>query len=705
MEWYKGVWCVTMDELTRDDRTEATNLDYLAPILSKANYDAYVKRGKLSVARRGGGASCPALIDYKSLPEDIRKKVDMKYPDMEAMQSRADKASYKVFREAYVEDMKAYSYYIDRLNELKTETTNERLTKLAKEYAVNASVIQAVLRLKREATLYRKVRQGRKTSWAEMSEAIRFYKEEYGHTLGLSPARFAQWVRRYESEGYGVLISKKFGNMNTLKASVQVEKLLMELAYDKHRPYDRTVWEWYCAFLRGEMSYYNKTTGEMYDPADYPDLSEKTVNEILKTRLNQARLSKRHDALHDYKTGLRPYNKREKPKYSLSMVSLDDKDFGIKIHWTKEMEVQDRGRKVMKPVKVVTALKAYICYDVASECAIGWAFSGEKDTDIFERCIRSMYCNLLAWGLGQPYEAQVENHIVSLYKEGMMKSGTLFPEVSFAGAENSQEKYAEHYNRMLKYQFEKYMVDIAIGRPHAKTSANRTKGFTAHRDKEGNICVKDFAEACRLYDSIIEAYNNAPHSKQKLYKGLSRKDALLQCVHPEIQPINLVQMARWAGYATKTSVVRGMLRANYMDYSVSPEAQERLKGRKGRVTAHYLPDEAGEVNEVYLFQEDVFLEVCPRIVPYQVSKLERTAEDMRKLGRQQARVRAWDKAVEQFTPEGLGNVEADTLAEIEASEVQIVPPLPKQKEDSWDSLADDWANLSQDYAKRAIADL
>lgn len=703
MEWYKGVWCVTVEELTCDARSESAPFEYLAPILTRGNYDILVRRKKLQVLRAGKGKGNYALIDYKSLPEDIRKKVDMKYPDIEAMQARADKASYKVFREAYMEDMKAYSYYIGRLNDMEARLTNQRLTELAKEYTTNASVIQAVVRLRKENTLYRKVRQGRKTSWAEMSEAIRFYKEEYGHTLGLSPARFTQWVRRYESEGYDALISKKFGNMNTLKVSIQVENLLLELACDRHRPHDKTVWQWYCDFLAGEVHYYNASTGEMYAPSEYPDLSERTVNDVLGSRKNRARLSKHHDALHDYRTGLRPHHNRQKPRYSLSMVSLDDKDFGLKIKWEKEVERLRKGRKVVEVEQVVTALKAYICYDVASECAIGWAFSGEKDTDIFERCIRSMYINLSSWELGQPYEAQVENHLVSLYKEGMMKDGHLFPYVSFAGAENSQEKYAEQYNRTLKYQFEKYMVDLPIGRPHARLLSNRTKNRTAHRDEEGNILVKDYGEACRLYDRIIEAYNNAPHPNQKRYKGLTRKQALMQCVHPDIQPIDKVQVMRWAGCQTATSIVRGQLRANYEDYAVSPMAQDRLTDRKGRVTAHYLPNEDGEVNEVYLFQEGVFLEVCPKIVPYQVSKLERTAEDMRKLGIQQARVREWDKSIDEFTPEGLGSVEADALRAIEDQCAKVVPQ-PRTKEDKWPD-ADEWLKPSQDYAKRAIADL
>lgn len=77
---------------------------------------------------------------------------------------------------------------------------------------------------------------------------------------------------------------------------------------------------------------------------------------------------------------------------------------------------------------------------------------------------------------------------------------------------------------------------------------------------------------------------------------------------------------------------------------------------------------------------------------------------MHALGKQQARVRAWDEAVAEFTPEGLGSIEADALAEIEEQAVQVVP-TPPTKEDDWEATAEDWTSLSQDYLQRAISEL
>lgn len=706
MEYYANDWCVTVDELTRDDRTATDQSAHLAPVLPRKTYDTLVNRGKLKVLRQGKGKGNYALISYESLPQAIKERLKEKYPAMEEHMMRVKSPAQELFRKAYARDYKALSYYIGRLATLNTSLSQSRLEELANEYATNASVIQAVQKLRRDNELYRKVRGRRGCSWADMSDAIKFFQSELGHTLGVSPTRFAQWVKKYETEGYDALISKKFGNVNTLKVTHKTERLLMELASDKHRPYGKTVWQWYCAFLSGEVEYISPVTGEIYDPAEFPDLSEKTVGDVLSKPLNEARLSKTHDARHDYQTTLRPYHKRIKPKYSLSMVSMDDKDFSVKIRWCKTTTKLVRGKSVTRKQWIETSLKAYLCYDVASEAIIGWSFSGEKTRDIFEGCIRSMYRNLLSWGLGQPHEAQVENHLVSLYKETMMKSGVLFPEVTFAGAENSQEKYAERYNEVLKYQFEKHSVSEPIGRPHARLLANRTKNRKVSDETNENYLQGEysFEEAVRAYEQIIEDYNNAPHPKQKLYPGKSRLEVLLTCVHPEVQPINMVQLARWVGWGTKTSVVRGKVQAGGEDYAVATDMLDRLTGRDDKVEAYWWKqDDDEDTDIVYLYQDDVYLGECDRIVPYQVSKLERTRDDMRRMARQQSRIVAWDKAMEERATEGLLKVSAEASRSAELNPIRLVAMPQERDVELYD--VESWERKAKDYAQLGISNL
>ena len=707
MERYKGQWCVTVAELTQDDRTPQNPADYLKPIIGEAYLRKMCFQSKVDVLRRGGGLGSPALIAYDSLPERIKTLLQMKYPDMDEQMKQGDKPLDKLFRDAYKVDYKARAFYWDWAYSSKVTLTHARIEAIVEEYTANASVIQAVVKLKTDNKLYRKVRGKRGASWADMAEAIKFFKDEVGHTLGTSPTRFARWVREFELGGYEALISKKFGNDNTKKVNVMVEQLLLAMARDQHRPTGKKVWEWYCDFKAGEVTMLAPSTGELLNPKDYPDLSEKTVGDILERAENRAVVAIAHEGRHDYQTLYRPHNKRRKPKYSLSMVSMDDKDFAIKVRFTKTSSKLQDGRRRTEDKSFETALKAYLCYDVASEAIIGYCFSVEKNTDIFLGCVRSMYRNLMMWGLGQPHEAQVENHLVSQFKDTMMKGGRLFPEVSFAKAENSQEKYAEQFNNQLKHQFEKYMVSEPVGRPHARLESNRTKNRkvsdstnTAYKQN-----VYEYDDAVRLYTRIIDEWNNALHPRQKEYPNMSRLDVLLRCQHSDIQPINEAQLARWAGEQVLTSVNdRGLMRVKGEDYIVLPAQEARLAGRDNKVEAYFFDMEDGtDIDMVYLYQDDVPLGTCRRQVPYQVSKLERTTEDMQIFARQNKRLKDFDQAVKSKIPEDIVRIDSEAMRAMELKPVaKIVAPL----EGDFELQAEDFLKGKKiDYASKALADL
>lgn len=48
------------------------------------------------------------------------------------------------------------------------------------------------------------------------------------------------------------------------------------------------------------------------------------------------------------------------------------------------------------------------------------------------------------WGL--PLGVEVENHLMTRYKEGLLKDGVVFTKVRFCAPQNSQDKYAESLN-------------------------------------------------------------------------------------------------------------------------------------------------------------------------------------------------------------------------------------------------------------------
>lgn len=678
MEQHLGIYCISVDELTRDDRTQEDRSELLAPIMSYDNYKKYIQRGKLRVVRQGKGKGNYALIEYDSLPQELKDRVRAKYPDADSELAYL----HKVYDESFSYDHTARTYYMRTLARLNQSLKAERLKALADEYTINASVVQAVLRLKRNTRLYRKVRQGGSVSWAMMADAISYYKDCYGHTLGTTPTRFAQWAKKWEAKGYDSLISGKFGNANRVKINVDVADLVLRIARDPKRPYKTTVLECYNAFLRGEKVYYDPNTGEMYRPELYPDLSERSIGNILEQHNNSMRLSRELDTRHDYMNNTRLYVNRKKPLYSLSMVTMDDRDLPLKVRWTHEKEKVLRGRKTTVKVTEDTALKIYLAYDVASSAIVGYAFDGTKSRSIFENCMRDMFRTLLREGLGCPYEAQVEQHLVSDYKAGMMMPGALFTEVSFLSAENSRAKFAEHFNRVFKYSYEKeYLTNV--GRFYALLRANRVK-LGKNFDGENNNYLQevwDMQEAIRFYKLLIEKYNHDPHPDQSLYPGKTRWEVLKECVHPRIEAIDRLSLVQHLGYTVKTSIRQGVLTARGQKWSISgPEVLDRLAPMDNTVDARWWEQEEGVVSELHIWQGDKYIEQCQAIQAYQVSKLERTDEDMSLMGRELGRVAAWDKYMDEHRIAPLGSLSSELQRAADAAEVKVVAmPLEGNK--------------------------
>lgn len=707
MEWYGKYWCISADELTRDDRTRQNADDVLAPIISLPYYKQLVHRGKINVVRRGGGRGCPALIEYNSLSQELKARVEAKYPDIDS----ASASLKKIYDEAFSYDHKARKYYMRTLTVLNQTLKTARVNELAEEYAVNASVVQAVIRLKQNTQLYRKVRQGGIVSWAMMADAIKYYKDCYSHTLGTTPSRFAQWAKKWESKGYDGLISSKFGNSNGTKISADVVEIIERIARDPKRPYKTTVLEYYNEFLRGERNYYDPQTGEVYQPELYPDLSERSVVNILEQMKTQMRMSRELDTRHEYLNNTRPYESRKKPLYSLSMVSLDDRDLPVKVRWTHYKETPVRGRKTMTKITEVTALKIYASFDVASSAIVGYAFDGTKEASIFEACMRDMFRTLIREGLGCPYEAQVEQHLVSDYKDTMMAQGALFSEVSFCPAENSRAKFAENFWRVFKSGYEKrYLTNI--GRFYAKLKSNRVQ-LGKNFDGENNNYkqeVWEMEDAINFYHLLIKEYNHDLHPNQDLYPGKTRWEVLKECVHPKIEEIDMISLVQHLGYSCKTSIRQGVLTAKGQKWAIShPDTLDKLRPMDNKVEARWWEQEEGIVSELHIWQDARYIEQCQEVVPYQVSKLERTEADKQLMARESKRVATWDKYMDEHRIAPLACINNEVMRAVEEAEVKIVAmPLDGNKIESQEEIDEEEYRHMRDVKSarsRGMADL
>ena len=146
---------------------------------------------------------------------------------------------------------------------------------------------------------------------------------------------------------------------------------------------------------------------------------------------------------------------------------------------------------------------------------------------------------------------------------------------------------------------------------------------------------------------------------------------------------------------------------------------ESLRGRDAKVTAYWWrqydeqhddinlslgEQDTRKVQEIYLYQDDIYLGKCPRVVPYQVSVLERTDDDMRLMAQQKARIAEWDKEVAARRSEGIVSISAEASKSIEIAPIKkVVMPLDADVvlEDDIEAIA----TKAKDYASQALADL
>ena len=674
--------CISYKDLTYDDRPvirEDGKADYsksralrghhpsmlsmeeLAPIMSVPNYKKLAARKEINVVRPGKGFGSYALVEIATMPLRFQERIKLKYGDMKEDVIRNWLGSH------YHIDAKAREFY----TRFRFDNGDTLSPEHIQEYTVNASVIEAVMRAMEDATFMRKAMKAGPVNWGELAGAISYYQAEFGHTLPVSSNRFKKRVNDFKANGYESLISRKFMNQNRRKVTYDIERLLLSIDAQPEQPFNTTVWEQYNLFVQGELELYDPETGEVLNPADFTDkdgnplvLSPATVANYLNNPKNKALRGKLHMSQWDFNNAYRPYHLRSIGEYSLSKVSLDDRD-------------------LPRPMKDGNRVKAYYAYDVVSGAVVGYAYNRYKTTELFLDCMRNMFQTLDRNGMYIPAELEVEHHLVSDFADGLMQAGTVFPLIRWCNPGNSREKRAEHKNREKKYGVEK-RTQVGIGRWYAKLEANRPKEEKVYDEKNNTYKVKTYSYEELVADDIraIETFNAQPHPNQKRYPGMSRWDVLCAHQNPNLAPWDKAVLYRFIGQHTETTIRQNTYcTVMYNQYGLpSPEIIEKLEPRNYKVDAYYLPDADGTINEVYIYQNGRYIATCKPVARYNENTAEQTEYDKAAYTEQSKYVAQFDKMMKDGKIKRVGILakeEAKLITEVQAEAV----PLPTQTEE------------------------
>ncbi|MDY5632261.1 MAG: hypothetical protein SPF56_07230 [Bacteroidaceae bacterium] len=604
-------------------------------IMTKSNYTYKAWKGQIDVVRRGGGANgCCALIAIDSLPAKYREAVEKMYPGGDEMRVKAWVLS------NYEMDQAAVAFFHDR-----SKTGVDLDDKKKREYIINASVLNCCIKLYERARDSQRLF-GNKYNWDMMSKTIETLRVELGHTLPASTLRFRKKVNDYKRNGYGCLISGKFGNQSARKVDHKTKQLVRGLAVLPNKPFNSNVHEMYISFVCGELDVYDPKTGELFNPDDFTDkngdpkyLSESTINNILNEPATKMLIEKAQSSWSTFMHEQMPYMHRHNGRFSLSQITMDDVDLTRKLKDTRQR------------------VHAYYAYDVVSQCVIGASYARKKDERLVVDCFRDMFRLIARHGWGIPAGIEVENHLMSQYKEGFLKAENVFQFVRFCAPLNSQEKYAEPLNGAKKRSVI-HKNHEGIGRFYGKGKWRQEykkisdETNELYEDKEyftWEQLIADDRQDC-------EEWNNTLHPNQKMYPGMTRWQVLEANINPNLLPYDARTLAWHIGERVETSIRRNStVRVAHEDWWLSSTSiLERLEPNNYKVTACFLPDDEGIPQEVFIYQNGKYIDTVERVNTYSRVMAEQTEEDKAAFVEQRKKIAKFNKYVEENAIDRLG---------------------------------------------------
>lgn len=669
MEYYNNILCVSGAELIASETNPGG-------LISKGLWDKWQRDGASVVRRSSYGK--PSLIDLNTVPYKYRDLIEKRYG------APKEQSTVKTFTDKITPDADAITFYSNYL--LSDGRNLPEATQ--REYAANASVLNAIKEIKNNATVSRKALGGSMNGfWPKALLAINNVRVSTGHNLPSAHLPLQRKYDKYINEGYAGLISGKYCNDNSRKVSSEIERLILSLYTMQNKPFGSDVHATYLAFIAGKIEVADRKSGELFNPSQFIhnnkplELSKATIFNYINQPTNRVIVDKVRSGSHRFNSAVRPHHHRHAPEYSFSKITMDDRDL---------------------PRKCVNGkwLKAYYAYDVASGCVVGYSYSMDKDEKLFLDCMRDLFRLIEREGFGMPMEVEVENHLVRKFFDDL---AMMFPFVRICNPGNSQEKHAEHLNRAKKYGIEK-KTQNGIGRWWSKHEA-----YTVDRDKVNDEFVEKVYTYERLVADDIQAckdFNNQMHPKQKKYPGKTRWQVLVENMNPKSPEVSKPMVYKSIGEHTHTTINRNQyVTVQYAKYQIANVAVlERLLPNNYSVDAYYLPDGEGMVSEVFLYQNGTYLCKAEKIVEYNTSKAEWTNEDKQGFLHQSSYVSSFDKMAKEGKQELASPViiEKEILTAAVAQPVTIVESIVLKSE-SIDDLLND--NSGNDWAANAVKEL
>ncbi|QKX04856.1 hypothetical protein HN014_07980 [Aquimarina sp. TRL1] len=481
------------------------------------------------------------------------------------------------------------------------------------KYVINASVLYALLELKKDRTAERlskgaSIRGIDKSLLLEAKSYNELLQKQQKptHNLPLSQ-RFYKTLRDFEEFGLISLVKDAKGSRksNALKMTPETISLLNAMfAKQKSKPTPTKVAKQYEAFLSGYVKIVNTDTGLIFDPKEFKALSLSAITSYLSSWDSQI-------GTHAIRNGNRqklnqkliPYHSLQQAKYANSLLSIDDRQ--------PPFEYQ-KGKRMW----------FYNAIDTGSEAFTCWVWGKSKEGIIID-FYRQLVRNYHEWNIPLPDGLECESSLNASFKDTFLKDGAMFQNVRIE-ANNARGKRIEAYFKPLRYELEKEREGW-LARPFAQSEPNQISN-----EKKQIIPYDRLVEEC-LID--IVTWNNMEHSK---IKGKTRWEVFLETQNPNVSATNYKEILPYLGYSSKTSCNAGIVKL---------QRTEWLLGDKGRICTgdslirlmkeieaknfdvYYLDDNSGNIFKAFVYVKGRYIcEILPK-PSYPRAIIERSPSD------------------------------------------------------------------------------
>ena len=501
MEYYNRVICVTYNELTQ----APDGID--EPVMSVPNYKQLASRGRIKVVRPGKGLGTYALIEFESLPERFKKRfVELYGEPAEVLRDESAADTIRI-------DTKARDFYEAYLLPDGNSLPIEKI----EEYTINASVLNEVIRILNDRTGLRKSLGGSTAHlWDTVTGTVEKFRTrtnaqgqpEIWHTLPTNIMRLKSKINDYKKHGYVSLISRKFGNDNTLKITEAAGKLIIALRRSRVPVYT----------VEQIFEEYNRIA---------PEREWKTLKSVQSLRLflNRPEIEPLwYDAVYGELAAKQRYQRKHKTVMPTMRDSLWYAD-GTKLNLYYKTYDKD-GKWIMKTTQVYEVIDAY------SEVLLGYHISDNED-------FRAQY-NAFRMAIGtaghRPYEIVTDNQ--GGHKK--LDVGGFFDRIT--GHVSRRTAPYNPQSKSIEALFGRFQSQV-LHKDWRFTGQNITSKTEKSRPNIEFVLANQehlytLEELKAAYAKAREEWNLAPHPAT----GRPRIDMYRESINPDTQPIGLNDM-------------------------------------------------------------------------------------------------------------------------------------------------------------------